>query len=67
MDYKWTKNLHNFRVNFCLCSIRKKILAKVKLLQSLWQTFACVVGAPPKNGVATKFMAIIRFFLLVYT
>ena len=42
----------------------------MELLQNLWQTYACVASEKklsPKNGVASKFMANVRFFLLVYT
>jgi hypothetical protein len=37
----------------------------MELPQNLWQTFASVASEkelPPKNGVATKFMANVRFF-----
>ena len=54
----------------CVASEKKNFLPKMELPQNLWQTFACVAlekKLPPRNGVASKFMANIRFFILVYT
>ena len=42
----------------------------MELPQNLWQTFACVASEKknsPKNGVATKFMANVKFFKWLYT
>ena len=43
---------------------------KMELPQNLLETFACVTSEKKnlssKNGVATKFIANVRFFLLVY-
>jgi hypothetical protein len=39
----------------------------MELPQNLLQTFACVASEkklPPKNGVASKFIANVRFFYL---
>jgi hypothetical protein len=41
----------------------------MELPQNSLQTFACALEEKklsPKNGVATKFIANVRFFLLVY-
>ena len=49
---------------------KKNFLPKMELPQNLLQTFACVASEkklPTKNGVASKFIANIRFFLLLYT
>ena len=48
-----------------VASEKKTSLPKMELPQNLWQTFASVASEkelPPKNGVATKFMANVRFF-----
>jgi hypothetical protein len=42
----------------------------MELPQNLLQTFACVASekkTSSKNGAASKFIANVRFFLLVYT
>ena len=53
----------------CVASEKKNFLPKMELSQNLLQTFACVASEKKlshKNGVVTKYIANVRFFLLVY-
>jgi hypothetical protein len=54
---------------FACVASEKNFPKKMELSQKL-QTFACVASKKnlsPKNGVVAKFIANVRFFLLVYT
>ena len=60
----------NFLQSFACIVSEKKFLQKMELPQNFLQNFSCVASEKklsPKNGVASKYLANIRFFLLVYT